>query len=153
MLPILPVPPTASCVPSGEKASDRTPPIECSRCTLSQVYMTGASHEPSSLPDLVSHTTTCATLSPVARYLQSWEDVRAWSIEQQWFGVISLCPFSSWTTLPVAAFHTRQTMSSATLATSLPLGDATTLRIHLACASIVRIVRPVVMSHQTSLPS
>ena len=44
-------------------------------------------------------------------------------------------------------------MSSPMLATSLPSGDATTLRIHFECASIVRITSPEVMSHQTSLPS
>src|SRR6516164_9114193 len=41
-LPICPMPPTASCVPSGEKASERTPPIERIRCVPSQVYSEGA---------------------------------------------------------------------------------------------------------------
>ena len=37
MLPILPVPPTARSLPSGEKAIERMPPIECRRCFGSQV--------------------------------------------------------------------------------------------------------------------
>ena len=37
MFPTLPMPPTASCVPSGEKASERMPPMEWMRAFGSQV--------------------------------------------------------------------------------------------------------------------
>ena len=41
MLLIFPVPPTASCVESAEKASERIPPMEWMRALGSQVYMIG----------------------------------------------------------------------------------------------------------------
>ena len=42
---------------------------------------------------------------------------------------------------PVSASQSRQTMSSATLATIRPSGVAATSRIHFACASTARILR------------
>src|SRR5262249_49126173 len=72
-LPICPMPPTASCVPSGEKASERTPPIERIRCVPSQVYSDGASVVERCRPLETCHMTTWPTRSPVASFVPSFE--------------------------------------------------------------------------------
>ena len=113
MLPILPLPPTASSLPSGEKASERMPPIECRRWTGSQVYSSGASSVARARPDSTSQTTMWPTLSPVARRRPSGEIAQAKSIEGKWVGVSSSWPRSSWIKRPVSTSQSRQTMSSA----------------------------------------
>src|SRR5262245_27500473 len=153
MLPIFPIPPAASALPSGEKARARTPPMEWSRCTGSQVYMTGASISATDLPVATSQTLILPTLSPVARYLPSGENVAANNMDEKPFEVFSTWPRNSWLSFPVAASHRRHTMSSPTLATDLPFGLTRTRRIHLSWASADRITLPASTSYQINLPS
>jgi WD40 repeat protein len=68
---------TGKQVQELQKASDRMPPIEWSRCTWSQVYMIGASTSATGLPLATSHTFALPTLSPVATYLLSAENAAA----------------------------------------------------------------------------
>ena len=81
MFPILPIPPTASNLPSWLKAALRMPPMECRLCRGSQVYITGASSVFNFLPVATSHTTMCPTLSAVTSHLPSREKETAESIE------------------------------------------------------------------------
>ena len=75
---------------------------------------------------------TCPTLSPVARKWPSGEIAQAKSIEGKWCGVFSSWPRSSWMRRPEATSQSRQTMSSATLARTLPSGAAATMSDPLA---------------------
>ena len=93
------------------------------------------------------------TLSPVARWRPSGEIAQAKSIEGKWVGVSSAWPRSSWINRPLATSQSRQTMSSATLATTLPSGVAATRRIHLRWASTSRTFERDSMFHQIKRPS
>ena len=77
----LPCPPAASCLPSGLKARERIPPMECRRCTGSHVYIKGASIVVMDFPLSTSHTTICPTLSAVASCLPLGEKAAVKSME------------------------------------------------------------------------
>ena len=62
------------------------------------------------------------TLSPVASRRPSGEIAQAKSIEGKWCGVSSSWPRSSWISRPLSTSQSRQTMSSATLATTRAVG-------------------------------
>ena len=80
-------------------------------------------------------------------------DRQAKSIEGKWVGVSSSCPRSSWIIRPLSTSQTRQTMSSATLATMRAVGRGRDARIHLRWASTSRIFDRDSMFHQIKRPS
>ena len=108
----------------------------------------------SRLPESTSQTTMWPTLSPVASRRPSGEIAQAKSIEGKWCGVSSSWPRSSWINRPVSASQSRQTMSSATLATIAAVGRGRHAR-GSTCggASTARIFEPDSTSHQISRPS
>ena len=144
-----PMPLTANCAPSGEKANPRTPPMARARFRESNVYSSPAQNSAAVFPAVRSHTRTKPARSPLAACFPSGLTAAAYSADRYPCGVREACPARDASGLPVSASHTLTRMSSPTVTKRMPSGAGTRFRTQPSCATTERIRLPVSRSVQT----